>query len=393
MKIIDFIIFNETNNTLYIQKRSKDRRIFPDQWETPGGHLEEGETIVECLFRELKEETNLSLTCIYGKVNEFIWSDKKTINSVYLISAEGNLEVEREKVSEYLWINKFQLEEIFLNNKNDIYQSFSNAFELIESKKKVKQKVMDNIFIWLDGVKNIKEKYFKNIDLEKTNKPDGSPVSIADKEIESFLHLEIKKKFPSHNYIGEENEYNYDSSNFFKWIVDPIDGTRSFIVGRPTFGTLISLVYKNIPIFGCIYQPVTNEKWIAFLGDPLYYNSNRVNISTPNINKDIESFVPAPEVFKSKKEINVFENLKKISKRISYNGDCYAYGLLSMGFVDIIIEQELHEYDYSALLPILNASKSLYFSLDGVPIDISNSSTSLIAFKAHSFLQLIELVK
>ncbi|QDJ93646.1 hypothetical protein [Acinetobacter haemolyticus] len=78
---------------------------------------------------------------------------------------------------------------------------------------------MDNIFIWLDGVKNITEKYFKNIDLEKTNKPDGSPVSIADKEIESFLHLEIKKKFPSHNYIGEENEYNYDSSNFFNGLL------------------------------------------------------------------------------------------------------------------------------------------------------------------------------
>lgn len=393
MKIIDFIIFNEENNTLYIQKRSKDRRIFPNQWETPGGHLEKGETIIECLFRELKEETNLSLTCIYGKINEFIWDDKETVNSVYLISAEGNLEVEKEKISEYLWINKYQLEKIFLYNKNDIYQSFLNAFELIESKNQIKKKVLDNIFFWLDGIKNITEKYFKNIDLEKSNKPDGSPVSIADKEIEEFLHLEIKKKFPSHNYIGEENEYNYDSSIPFKWIIDPIDGTRSFIVGRPTFGTLISLVYKNIPIFGCIYQPFTNEKWTAFLGENLYYNSNPINHLAINTNKDIESFVPAPEVFKNENEIKTFENLKKISRRISYNGDCYAYGLLSMGFVDIIIEQKLYEHDYSALLPILNASKTIYFSLDGVPIDISNSSTSLIAFKAYNFYQFIKLVK
>jgi fructose-1,6-bisphosphatase/inositol monophosphatase family enzyme/8-oxo-dGTP pyrophosphatase MutT (NUDIX family) len=393
MKVIDFIIFNKENNRLYIQKRSKDRKLFPDKWETPGGHLEENETIIECIRRELKEETNLELDCVYGKVHDFIWDDKLTSNSVYLISASGNIEVEKNKISNFLWISRNELYDL-IKEKNDIFMSYSNVFDILESKELVKNNINQNIRKWLHDVQEISNYYFKNIDLTIDHKDDGTPVSIADKKIETYLNNEISKIFPDHNFIGEEGEYAFNEKNRFKWVVDPIDGTRSFIVGRPTFGVLISLVYDNVPIFGCIFQPFTNELWSAFLGEDLLYNDKFFKlINTFKPNNNIETFTSAPEVFENIFDSFVYNNLKKVSKRLSYNGDCYAYGLLSLGFVDLIVEKELDSHDYCALIPILCSSNILFFSWDGIPIDYSSKKTSVISFKSYNFEKLISVVK
>jgi fructose-1,6-bisphosphatase/inositol monophosphatase family enzyme/ADP-ribose pyrophosphatase YjhB (NUDIX family) len=390
MKIINFIILDKKTNYLYIQKSFNNQLYFPDQWKILGDQLKQNETIIECIHRKLFEETNLILNCVYGKIHEFILDDKQTINMVYLISASGRFKTKTYEISKHYWINKHELENL-IQRKDDIYISYLKVFNLIEQKNNVKNTIINNLPKWLEGSKKISDFYFKNKNLLVEQKLDGTPVSIADREIESFLKNEIYKVFPEYNFIGEENEYDYDEQCNFKWVIDPIDGTRSFIVGRPTFGVLISLVYNQIPIFGCIFQPFTNEIWTSFFSEELYYNNNLISNNSAIYN-NIESFTSSPEVYKTKKELKMYNSLKSISNRLSYNGDCYAYGLLSLGFVNLIVEKELDRHDYCALVPILSAANILFFSWEGIPIDYSCKKTSTIAFNSYNFDKLINLL-
>ena len=110
----------------------------------------------------------------------------------------------------------------------------------------------------------IAQKYFRQENGE-VKKADNSPVTKADQEIEAFLRQKINEEYPSHGIIGEEYGNKNADANYV-WVLDPIDGTSSFIIGRPIFGTLIALAYKKKPILGIMNQPISGERWVGVSG-------------------------------------------------------------------------------------------------------------------------------
>lgn len=110
----------------------------------------------------------------------------------------------------------------------------------------------------------IAQKYFR-VPNGEIIKEDKSPVTLADREIEAVIRAEIEARFPEHGIIGEEFGVRNPGADF-QWILDPVDGTSSFIIGRPTFGTLIALAYKDETQIGIINQPISRERWVGVMG-------------------------------------------------------------------------------------------------------------------------------
>ncbi len=227
---------------------------------------------------------------------------------------------------------------------------------------------------------NIAQKYFRK-NISEQNKDDNSPVTIADQEIESVIRQEITKKYPDHGIIGEEyKNINLDSD--FKWVIDPIDGTSSFIIGKPVFGTLISLAYKNEPVIGIINQPINNERWLGVKGGGSLLNGKKLSTRKSETISNSVFCTTSPVYFKGL-ELEFFNKVAsqtkyQKSKGVFYGGDCYLYGLMALGLVDIIIETGLNNYDYCALVPIIEEAGGIITDWSGNKVDI-NSNGKILA--------------
>ncbi len=201
----------------------------------------------------------------------------------------------------------------------------------------------------------IAQKYFRQQNGEIA-KEDDSPVTKADRKIEQVIRAAIEKKFPDHGIIGEEfGDKNVEAD--FVWILDPIDGTSSFIIGRPIFGTLIGLTYKGKAVLGIMNQPISRERWIGIEGQNSFFQGKK--ISTRNCTKISDAVMCASSPFHFQNgEEKILQKISALTKYqrlggVIYGGDCYSYASLACGFVDIVIDTGLKVYDYAALLPII----------------------------------------
>lgn len=240
----------------------------------------------------------------------------------------------------------------------------------------------------------ITKKYFRLPNGEIT-KEDESPVTIADREIEKTLREEIMKKFPNHGIIGEEFG-NHNETAEFVWILDPIDGTASFIVGRPIFGTLISLTYQGKSILGIMNQGVSNERWIGISGEGAYFNGQK--IQTRNCQKLSEAVIcsSSSHYFKGEdeemlKRITSLTKYKKIGG-IIYGGDCYSYATLASGFVDIVVDPGLKVYDYAALIPIIEMAGGVVTDWWGNDLDLRSDVHLVACANKELHKQVIEIL-
>ena len=218
-------------------------------------------------------------------------------------------------------------------------------------------------------------KYFRTkLDIE--NKKDESPVTIADKETEEVIRNEIKKKFPNHGILGEEYE-NENLDSEFIWVIDPIDGTRSYIAGHKDFGNLISLLHNNQPIIGIINCPAHNERWIGIENTKTTCNGKEV--LTSGVKKIENAYLFTSGVYFYEPIFRKgFEVLKEKSKYFRLGGDCYMYGMLSSGLIDIVIEDTLKAHDYMALINVVEGAGGKITDKYGKPISLQ-SDGSLIA--------------
>lgn len=207
----------------------------------------------------------------------------------------------------------------------------------------------------------IREYFRKQIDVD--SKSDNSPVTIADKKSEEVMRNLIQKEFPEHGIIGEEfGQENSDAD--FVWVLDPIDGTKSFICGALSFGTLIALLYKKQPILGVINHPVLNE---FLIGD------NNICLLNGNKVKVRESSSLSESVLLTTDHLNIkkYQNSEKFDKLINsvwlYRnwGDCYGYYLLATGFADIMIDPIMSVWDSMALIPIINGAGGIITDYHG----------------------------
>ena len=205
---------------------------------------------------------------------------------------------------------------------------------------------------------------FKNINY----KEDGSPVTSFDIEAENLIRKGISKKFPNHNILSEEN---FDINNYsdYTWVIDPIDGTKSYIIGRPLWGTMIGLIYKNKPIIGIVDFPCLDETW---LGDNYFCYLNKKKYKS-NRSFDVvfsEAVIAStdPDLFE-KNNYKKFNKIKDSTKRNCWSGDCHNYLLLANGGIDIVIEENISSYDILPLVPILKSQNLLISDWKGKDID------------------------
>ena len=187
-------------------------------------------------------------------------------------------------------------------------------------------------------------------------KSDESPVTIADRTAEQAMRAALSQRFPEHGILGEEFGLDRPDARY-RWVLDPIDGTRAFITGRPTFGTLIALLDGPTPILGLIDQPITGERWIGIQGEPTRfigrYGHPRCRPCPSMAHAELSC--TAPEIF-SAAQSDRFDRLAGAARRTSWGGDCYAYGLLALGGIDVIAEAGLKLWDWAALLPIIEGA-------------------------------------
>lgn len=189
------------------------------------------------------------------------------------------------------------------------------------------------------------------------DKSDDSPVTIADRNAEQALRALIGAEFPDHGILGEEYGLTNETTGL-RWVLDPVDGTRAFITGRPIFGTLIALLADGVPILGIIDQPVTGERWIGAAGRPTTFRGPFGGTAgtrrCPKLG-DAELSVTSPEMFEAHDRA-AWARLQAACRRTTYGGDCYAYGLLALGQIDVILESTMKIWDWAALVPVIEGA-------------------------------------
>jgi len=195
-------------------------------------------------------------------------------------------------------------------------------------------------------------------------KADDSPVTIADREGEQVMRALIEKTFPDHGIEGEEfGAVRLDSD--YVWHLDPIDGTKSFITGRPLFGTLVSVAFRGKPVVGVIDHCILNERWTGGIGLKSLWNGEEIATRSCDGLASAILYVTSPKMFKLSGEAEAYSRVEDAVALPLYGGDCYAYGQLAMGFADIIVEADLDTHDYLALIPVIEGAGGIITDWEG----------------------------
>jgi len=209
-------------------------------------------------------------------------------------------------------------------------------------------------------------------------KADASPVTIADRDAETAMRQAIHKAFPSHGVIGEEFGAERADADHL-WILDPIDGTQSFINGVPLFGTLIGLWRREgnevRPWLGCINHPALMERWIGGVGCPTTFNGQKARVrACASLNK-AALYLTGPGYF-APDEAETFGRLERAVARRRYGGtDCYHYGMVASGWTDIACEAGLKLHDYAAIVPVLEAAGAVVTDWNGGTLKLESEKT------------------
>jgi inositol-phosphate phosphatase/L-galactose 1-phosphate phosphatase/histidinol-phosphatase len=216
-----------------------------------------------------------------------------------------------------------------------------------------------------DAAGAVVRKYYRAA-LAVESKADASPVTIADREAEQVLRAMIRAACPDHGIEGEEFPGERLDAEFV-WRLDPIDGTKSFVVGRPLFGTLIALTRAGRPILGVIDQCVLQERWVGAAGERSTWNGQPIQVRPcPTLEQAVLS-VTSPQMFSAAQRA-AMARLEQAVRFPVYGGDCYAYGLLAMGTVDLIVEADLDVHDFMALVPVIEGAGGLVTDWQGAAL-------------------------
>jgi inositol-phosphate phosphatase / L-galactose 1-phosphate phosphatase / histidinol-phosphatase len=209
------------------------------------------------------------------------------------------------------------------------------------------------------------------------DKPDSSPVTAADRAAEAAMRRLIEARFPDHGIIGEEFGRVREEAEFV-WVLDPIDGTKSFISGVPLFGTLIALTRRGRPILGIIDQPISRERWVGAAGRRTTLNGSPMRCRECPGLAAATLFATTPDMFAGA-DAAAFARLAAVAKLVRYGADCYAYGLLAAGFVDLVVEASLKPYDFCPMVAIVEGAGGVASDWRGRDLDLASDGRVAIA--------------
>ena len=212
---------------------------------------------------------------------------------------------------------------------------------------------------------NVTLKYFQNPELEVESKSDQSPVTIADRETEQFIRSEVARLFPGDIVIGEEFGEGPGKTGARRWIVDPIDGTKSFIHGIPLYGVMIGVEEAGDMIAGAVFIPPLNEMVIAVKGEGCWWNGKRAEVSKTE--KLAEALILTTDVANHTR-FNKEESWKRVcdaSRLMRTWGDCYGHILVATGRADAMFDPQMNPWDCAALKTILEEAGGTFTDYDG----------------------------
>ncbi|MGH7116994.1 MAG: histidinol-phosphatase [Stellaceae bacterium] len=218
--------------------------------------------------------------------------------------------------------------------------------------------------------------YFRR-PLAVEDKPDLTPVTAADRAAELAMRRLIESRFSEHGILGEELGGVREDAELV-WVLDPIDGTKSFISGVPLFGTLIALTRGGDPILGIIDQPISGERWVGAAGRPTTLNGAAIHCRECPGLASATLFATTPDMFLGP-DAAAFARVSAAAKLVRFGADCYAYGLLAAGFVDLVIEASLKPHDFCAMIPIIEGAGGLATDWRGQKLGLASDGHVLMA--------------
>ncbi len=208
------------------------------------------------------------------------------------------------------------------------------------------------------------------------DKADASPVTEADRAAEAAMRRLIEAEYPRDGIIGEEYGVK-EGATGRTWVLDPIDGTTSFISGRPIFGTLIALLEEGWPVLGVLDQPIARERWVGAAGKPTLFNNAPVKTRSCRDLAAASFATTSPHLFSDAQVPHFLALASKIARRrMVYGGDCYNYGLVAAGHIDIVVEAGLKIYDFAALVPIVEGAGGTMCDWAGEPLNLHSGADS-----------------
>lgn len=238
-------------------------------------------------------------------------------------------------------------------------------------------------------------RYFGKLNADQRDaKGDGTPVTIADRASETHLRERISEAYPDDAILGEEFEDRPGSSGY-QWVIDPIDGTISFVHGVPLYGTMLACLHKGTPVLGVIWMPALSEGvyaatglgcWLERTGsDPVRSTiSQTEELGKTLLNTTSMSYFLTPELRA------LYEHLDRVCKHTRGWSDAYAWVLLASGRVDAVIEPELKIWDFAAAIPIILESGGIWSDLAGKS---SMDSTQVLAANPALHAQLLDQIR
>jgi len=227
-----------------------------------------------------------------------------------------------------------------------------------------------------DVARPIAARYFRTA-VTVDDKTDLSPVTVADREAETAMRTVLAAQVPEHGVFGEEHGAVRTDADYV-WVLDPIDGTKAFITGLPIFGTLIALLHRGKPVLGVIDQPILDERWFGVEGERSTFNGKPIGVRACPTLDHAYMYSTAPIMFSGAFEKR-HEALTRQVKLFRWGGDCYAYGLLASGHVDLVVENSLKLYDFAALVPVIKGAGGLITDWRGNELDIESDGSVLAA--------------
>ena len=195
-------------------------------------------------------------------------------------------------------------------------------------------------------------------------KADESPVTIADRETETYLRSKLSEKFPGDGFLGEEHGTE-PSTTGFRWIIDPIDGTRSFVRGIPIWGTLVGLEYSGELVAGVIEAPAIGQRWRALRGDGAFHNDRSVRVSKVADLGKATIFYTALPWFQKANRVDAFMEFTRRSQVQRGFGDFYGHVLVAQGSGELMVEYGVHAWDVAAIKPIVEEAGGRFSAWDG----------------------------
>jgi len=214
-------------------------------------------------------------------------------------------------------------------------------------------------------------------------KEDSSPVTLADRAAEQAMRRILDAERSGDGVVGEEYGTK-DGVTGRQWVLDPIDGTRAFIAGRPIFGTLIALVEEGWPLIGVIDQPITRERWVGAIGRQTLFNGQPARSRACPTLDGASLATTSPHLFdahQAEHYMALIETVAASNLRQGpiYGGDCYNYGCLASGHIDIVIEAGLKLYDFAALIPVVEGAGGRMCDWKGDPLTAESKGEVIAA--------------